>query len=42
MFKWLFHILLFATSSSGKYQNEKATKTSEKTWTSVVLDCIDS
>ena len=23
MFKWLFHILIFATNSSGKYQNKE-------------------
>ena len=31
MFKWLFHILTFATSGSGKYQNkEKALKRQRK------------
>ena len=38
MFKWLFHILIFATKYSGKYQNKKATKTSEKTRTTYLYD----
>ena len=35
MFEWRFHILIFATNSSGKYQNKEKPlfKTSEKTQT---------